>query len=74
MVKLITEWLGTTFHHKSEKDYDIIVYARVVIGFDMEVQPFVTHNAAWPLCVRAFFIDVVSNHLLFAQMPWALLA
>ena len=26
----------------------------VVIGFDMEVQPLVTHNAAWPLCVSAF--------------------
>ena len=27
----------------------------VVIGFDMEVQPLVTHNAAWPLCsARAY--------------------
>ena len=33
----------------------------VVIGFDMEVQPLVTHNA---IC-----IDVVSNHLLFTHMP-----
>ena len=40
----------------------------VVIGFDMEVQPLVTHNAAWPLCVSAICIDVVSNHLLFAHM------
>ena len=46
----------------------------VVIGSDMEVQPLVTHNAAWPLCVIAICIDVVSNHLLFAHMPWALLA
>ena len=38
----------------------------VVIGFDMEVQPLVTHNAAWPFCVSAVWIDVVSNHLLFA--------
>ena len=36
----------------------------VVIGFDMEVQPLVTHNAVWPLCVSAVCIDVVSNHLL----------
>ena len=41
----------------------------VVIGFDMEVQQLVTHNAAWPLSVSAFCIDVVSNHLLFAHMP-----
>ena len=40
----------------------------VVIGFDMEVQPLVTHNAACPLCVSAICIDVVSNHLLFAHM------
>ena len=40
----------------------------VVIGFDMEVQPLVTHNAACPLCVSAICLDVVSNHLLFAQM------
>ena len=46
----------------------------VVIGFDMEVQPLVTHNAAWPFCVSAICIDVVSNHLLFPHMPWALLA
>ena len=46
----------------------------VVIGFDMEVQPLVTPNAAWPLCKSAICIDVVSNHLLFAHMPWALLA
>ena len=39
----------------------------VVIGFDMEVQPLFTHNAA--LCVSAICIDVVSNHLLFAHMP-----
>ena len=41
----------------------------VVIGFHMEVQPLVTHNAAWPLCVSVICIDVVSNHLLFAHMP-----
>ena len=41
----------------------------VVIGFDMEVQPLVTHNAARPLCVSAICIDVVSNHWLFAHMP-----
>ena len=29
----------------------------VVIGFDMEVQPLVTHNAALPLCVSAICID-----------------
>ena len=46
----------------------------VVIGYDMEVQPLVTHNAARPFCVSAICIDVVSNHLLFALMPWALLA
>ena len=33
----------------------------VVIGFDVEVQPLVTHNAAWPLRVSAIYIDVVSN-------------
>ena len=38
----------------------------VVIGFDMEVQPLVTHNAAF--CVSAICIDVVSNHLLFPRM------
>ena len=48
-------------------DYEVSV-------FDMEVQPLVTHNAAWPLCMSAICIDVVSNHLLFAHMPWALLA
>ena len=41
----------------------------VAIGFDMEVQPLATHNAARPLCVKAICIDVVSNHLLFAHMP-----
>ena len=41
----------------------------VVIGFDMEVQPLVTHNAALPFCVSAMCTDVVSNHLLFAHMP-----
>ena len=40
----------------------------VVIGFDMEVQPLVTHNAASPLCVSAVCIDVVRNHLLFPHM------
>ena len=40
----------------------------VVIGFDMEVQPLVTHDAAGPLCVSAIGIDVVSSHLLFAHM------
>ena len=39
----------------------------VVIGFDMEVQPLVTHNVAGPFCVSAICIDVVSNHLLFAM-------
>ena len=29
----------------------------VVIGFDMEVQPLVTHNAAGPLCVSTICID-----------------
>ena len=29
----------------------------VVIGFDMEVQPLVTHNAALPLCMSAICID-----------------
>ena len=45
----------------------------VVIGLDMEAQPLVTHNAAWPLCVSAIYIaksavgiDVVSTHKLFA--------
>ena len=38
----------------------------VVVGFDMEVQPFVTHNA--PFCVSAVCIDVVRNHLLFVHM------
>ena len=28
----------------------------VVIGFDMEVQPLVTHNAARPFCVSAICI------------------
>ena len=46
----------------------------VVTGFDMEVQPLVTHNVVWPLYMSAIRIDVVSNHLLFAHMPWALLA
>ena len=41
----------------------------VVIGFDMEVQPLATHNAAWPLCVSAICLYVASNHLLFAHMP-----
>ena len=41
----------------------------VVIGFDMEVRPLVTHNAAGPLCASAVCIDVVSNHLLFVHMP-----
>ena len=41
----------------------------VVIGFDMEVQPLVTHNAALPLCMSAICIDVVSNHWLFVHMP-----
>ena len=41
----------------------------VVIGFDMEVQPLVTHNAARPLCLSGICIDVVSNRLLFAHMP-----
>ena len=40
----------------------------VVIGFDMEIQPLVTHNATWPLCsvhaygVSAICIDVMSSH------------
>ena len=41
----------------------------VVIGFDVEVQPLVIHNAARPFCVSAICIDVVSNHLLFTHMP-----
>ena len=45
-----------------------------VFDFDMEVQPFVTHNAARPLCVTAICLEVVSNHLLFAHMPLELLA
>ena len=40
-----------------------------VIGFDMEVQALVTHNAARPFCVSAVCIDVVCNHLLFVHMP-----
>ena len=39
----------------------------VVIGFGMELQPLVAHNAA--LCVSAICIDVVSKHLLLAHMP-----
>ena len=38
----------------------------VVIGFDMEIQPLVTHNAACPLCVSAVGIYVMSVHKLFA--------
>ena len=40
----------------------------VVIGFDMEVQPLVTHNAARPLYSDCIYdvspirIDVVSSH------------
>ena len=45
-----------------------------VIAFDMEVQLLVTHNEAWPFCASIICIDVVSIHLLFAHMPWALLA
>ena len=33
----------------------------VVFGFDMEVQPLVTHNAARPLCVSAICIDHLHN-------------
>ena len=42
----------------------------VVTGFDMQVQPLVTHNAAYlsALCMRAVCIDVVSSHKLFAHM------
>ena len=40
-----------------------------VIGFDMDVQPLVTQNAACPVCVSAICIDVVRNRLLFAHMP-----
>ena len=39
----------------------------VVVGFDMEVQPLVTRNAAWPLCVSTMCIGVMSSHLLFAR-------
>ena len=50
----------------------------VVIGFDVEVQPLVTHTAAWPLCVSAICIanfndvtksikNVVSN---FTRAMW----
>ena len=41
----------------------------VVIGFDMEVQPLVTHNAASPFCVSAICLDVVNNPLLSVHMP-----
>ena len=27
----------------------------VVIGFDMEVQPLVTHNAAWPFMRKRYW-------------------
>ena len=40
----------------------------LVIAFDLEVQPFVTHNAACPLgiwCEHCSY--VVSSHNLFAQ-------
>ena len=39
-----------------------------VIGFDMEVQPLIIHNTAWPICsvrtygVSAIRIDVVGSH------------
>ena len=68
-----------TFHHDSL--ISIVVYAHVmgvdyvIIGFDMEIQPLVTHNAAWPLCsaraygLSAIHIDVVCSHKLLAQMP-----
>ena len=81
---------STTFHAKHLlclvlinksywKNYSVLLSTHigvdyVVISFDMDVQPLATHNAAWPLCVRAIYIDIVSNHLLFAHMPWALLA
>ena len=50
----------------------------VVIGFDMEVQPLVTHNAC-SLTFRlygmsAVCIDIVNRQRLFAHMPGALLA
>ena len=41
----------------------------VVIGFDKEVQPLITHNAASPLCMSVICTDVVSNHLLFGKVP-----
>ena len=45
---------NTTFYAKhllclvllKKKNYSVIVYAHVVIGFDMEVQPLAIHNAA----------------------------
>ena len=43
-----------------------------VIGFDMEVQPLVTHNAACPLCVSAICIGVVSKS--FAIRAYAMSA
>ena len=48
----------------------------VVFGFDMKVQPLVTHNASSPLCsVRAYgmcaiCIDVISYLLICHQHYW----
>ena len=60
----------------------------VVIGFDMEVQPLVTHSAAWPFCVsarcreqsfaiRAYAmsavgIDVVSSHTKYCRISYGI--
>ena len=41
-------------------------------GFDMEVQPLVTHNAALPLCVSAICICVVRKS--FAIRAYAMSA
>ena len=50
----------------------------VVIGFDMAVQPLVTHNACsltfMLYGMSAICIDIVSRHRLFAYMPPVLLA
>ena len=43
-----------------------------VIGFDMEVQPLATHNAARPFCVSAICIDVVSKS--FAIRAYVMIA
>ena len=50
----------------------------IVNGFDTEVQPLITHNAASPLCsaraygVSAVCVDVVLSLKLLAQMLCAI--